>query len=67
VFRETAGEIPLTLDPLDGPGWERAVLAYARPDSPERQAQLARLTGWQAPGWPAHFALVDAMLSELGA
>lgn len=66
VFRETAGEIPLYLDPLDGPGWERAVLAYAQPDSPERKAQLVRLSGWQAPGWPAHFARVDAMLSELG-
>jgi glycosyltransferase involved in cell wall biosynthesis len=66
VFRETAGEIPLYLDPLDGPGWERAVLDYAHPDSPERLAQLGRLKGWQAPGWPAHFALVERMLNELG-
>jgi glycosyltransferase involved in cell wall biosynthesis len=65
VFRETAGDIPLYLDPLDGPGWERAVLAYAQPDSPERKAQLAHLKGWRAPDWPAHFAAVDAMLSEL--
>jgi glycosyltransferase involved in cell wall biosynthesis len=65
VFRETAGEIPLFLDPLDGPGWERAILSYARPDSPERPAQLGRLNGWQAPGWPAHFALVERMLNGL--
>lgn len=67
VFRETAGAIPEYIDPLDGPGWERTILAYAQPDSPTRQAQLARLKGWQAPDWPAHFAMVDAMLSELAA
>lgn len=67
VFRETAGHIPEFLDPLDGPGWERTILAYARPDSPERRSQLERLKGWQAPDWPSHFALVDRMLGELSA
>ena len=65
VYRETAGQIPLYLDPLDGPGWERAILAYAREQSADRAAQLERLGGWTAPSWPNHFALVDAMLSEL--
>lgn len=65
VFRETAGEIPLYLDSLDGPGWERAVLAYARSGSSERQAQLERLKGWQAPDWFTHFKVVDRLLGEL--
>ncbi len=65
VYRETAGAIPDYLDPLDGPGWERTVLAYAQPDSPQRAAQLARLAGWQPPGWTQHFAPVDAMLAGL--
>lgn len=65
VLRETGGTVPDYLDPLDGPGWLRAIADHARPDSPMRAAQLARMQGWQAPGWDAHFAQVLPFLDAL--
>ena len=64
VMREVAGPVVEMLDPMDGIGWRDAVLDYARPDSPRRAAQLARLGAWQAPTWDAHFAVVDAVLEQ---
>lgn len=65
VYRESAGDVPLYRDPLDGPGWIKAVLDYAAPDSPGRAAQLARLAHWSPPGWDAHFAALDALLEQI--
>ncbi len=64
VFREIAGSVPHYLDPLDGPGWRRAVLDYARPDSPLRAAQLGRMVAFRAPTWTDHFATVESALRE---
>ena len=55
ALRETGGAVPEFLDPLDGPGWRRAILDYAAPESPRRAAQLARLAGWRPPRWDASF------------
>jgi glycosyltransferase involved in cell wall biosynthesis len=72
VFRELAGTIPDYLDPLDGPGWRRAILDYARAEDDgraatpgARAAQLARLQGWRAPTWAQHFAQVEAFMARL--
>ena len=65
VLRETGGDVPDYLDPLDGPGWMRAVQDYARPDSPMRAAQMERMAGWSAPSWDAHFAQVLPFLDAL--
>ncbi len=65
VLRETGGGVPDFIDALDGPGWIRAILDYARPDSPMRSAQLARMQDWRAPRWPAHFDRVLAFLDGL--
>jgi len=67
ALRETGGGVPEFLDPLDGPAWRAAVLDYAAPASPRREAQLARLTHWQAPRWEDHFALVDRFIAESAA
>jgi hypothetical protein len=56
---------PEYLDPLDGIAWRQAILDYAAAGSPRRQAQLARLRDWQAPGWAAHFAAFDKAISAL--
>ena len=62
AFREVGGGVPDLLPPLDGPAWRAAILDYAAPDSARRAAQLARLPGWRAPAWDAHFAAVERVL-----
>jgi len=65
ALRETGGDVPDYLDPLDGPGWTAAVQDYARADSPMRAAQMVRMTRWSAPSWDAHFAQVLPFLGAL--
>ena len=67
ALRETGGSVPEFLNPLDGPGWREAILDYALPRSPRRQAQLARLATWQPPRWQKHFAIVDRFIAEVAA
>lgn len=63
VFREIAGEIPLYLDPVDGPAWERAITDFSG-DSAERRRQLALMPGFRPPTWEAHFSRIDRWLAE---
>ncbi len=65
VYRESAGQVPDYLDPLDGPGWSKAVMDYAGPQSHARQAQIERMQGWSPPGWDNHFASVHALLERI--
>ncbi len=65
VFRETAGDVPLYLDPLDGPGWKQAILDYSQPDSPLRAAQCGLMQAWQPPRWLDHFARMQTFLDQL--
>lgn len=67
ALRETGGSVPEFLDPLDGPGWRSAILDYAVPQSPRREAQLARLAAWDPPRWQNHFAVVDRFIAEVAA
>lgn len=60
AFREIAGDRIDYLDPLDAPGWERAVLDYASATSTARADALARLAGFAAPTWDEHFRMVCA-------
>lgn len=64
VFREIAGDIPTYLDPLDGPGWERAILDFMG-ECPELLRQLGRMAEFVAPDWPTHFAIVENWLRTL--
>lgn len=65
VFRETAGEVPLYIDPLDGIGWKQAILAYSQPDSPLRRGQCERIKSWKPPLWQDHFASVHEFMNRL--
>jgi len=64
AFREIARDIPLFLDPLDGRGWERAVLSFLD-DCPERSRQQRLMRDYRGPDWENHFALVDPWLAGL--
>ncbi|MFG1478121.1 glycosyltransferase family 1 protein [Xanthobacter sp. V4C-4] len=65
VFQEIAGDIPTTLDPIDGPGWMAAITDFARPDSPAREAQVAALADFRVPSWTQHFDTVDRLILDL--
>ena len=64
VFREIAGDIPTYLPSWDGVGWERTVREFVG-EPPERQRQLACMSGYRAPDWDEHFRQVDALLAEV--
>ncbi len=63
VFHEIAQDIPEYLDPIDGIGWERLILEYAKPKSEHREAQLKRLLEYKPPSWDAHFRAVDELIN----
>ncbi len=67
ALREVGAGAPEYLDPLDGAAWRTAILDYARPDSPRRQAQLERLRAWSPPQWSTHFAAVERLLGTFHA
>ncbi|QHI95140.1 glycosyltransferase [Aristophania vespae] len=51
VLREVGGEMPVYLDPLDGPAWQNAIDDFTR-FGPLYQAQKERLKGWKPFPWP---------------
>lgn len=62
VLREAGGDVPDWLPPHDAEAWRRAIRDHAAEPSARRAAQKARLDGWRAPCWRAHFRTVrDAM------
>ncbi len=60
-FVEAGQGIPTLLPPLDGMGWARAILDYARDDSAARLAQEERLVDYRPPTWKEHFSKVGAL------
>ena len=62
VFQETVSDIPEYIDPLDGPGWRRAILDYMQTSSARRRLQLERMARYSPPTWTQHFAVVDVLL-----
>jgi glycosyltransferase involved in cell wall biosynthesis len=66
VFRETAGEVPEYLDPLDGRGLARSDSRLRARRSPRRAAQLAHGSkASRRPTWERHFEQVEAFLEQL--
>lgn len=57
AHREVGGAVPEYLDPLDGPAWREAVLAYAS-DTSRRRAQLKRIAKWSPSSWDSHIDTV---------
>ncbi|GJD69972.1 glycosyltransferase family 4 protein [Methylobacterium gnaphalii] len=65
VHREIGARFAQLIDPLDGPGWRQAIEDLSAPASPLRADLAARLDGYEAPGWPAHLAQLDAALEAV--
>ena len=65
TFREIAGEALDYVDPLDGPGWRDAILAYRDVDSPRRLAGLRRLAQFPRRDAPSFFGAIDAFVGGL--
>lgn len=65
ALREAGGDAPFYLDPLDGPAWQRAVLALADPQGAARAAHGTRIARWRAPTWPAHLSIVLDSIARL--
>lgn len=65
VFHEIAADIPEYLNPLDGLGWMRTILDYAKPHSRAREAQCLRMEGFHAPTWSRHFEVVESLLERV--
>lgn len=65
VFREFASTLPEYLDPLDAPGWLRAIEAYASAGHRRRERRVEALRGFSAPCWSAHFARVDELMQRV--
>lgn len=64
VFREVAGTIPRYCAAGDAAAWTAAITAMLDdPHETARQAHARRT--WRAPGWPEHFARVDALLESV--
>jgi len=64
ALREVGGDVPDYLDPLDGPGWQAAILDHAA-RGPRHRAQMARFADWHAPTWDAHIAIVAGAIARL--
>jgi glycosyltransferase involved in cell wall biosynthesis len=64
VFRETTGEIPHYLDPLDAGAWMKCIEAFCDPTSQDRNAQLLRMANFSGPTWSAHFEQFERLLAR---
>lgn len=65
ALHEAGGGAPDFLDPLDGRAWLQAIQEYMDPLGRRRQAQLARISAWQAPRWEDHFRVVLDAIDRL--
>jgi glycosyltransferase involved in cell wall biosynthesis len=64
VFRETSGDIPEYLNPLDEAAWMRCIEGFCESRSPARSAQLRRMAQFKAPTWASHFEKFEGLLER---
>lgn len=67
AHREIGGDIPVFLDPLDGPGWEKAVMSYSAERSSCRTEQTRKLAQWNPPKWSDHMKDVVEFIESIAA
>ena len=65
AIKEFAGDIPDYAEPHDGARWLELLEEFARPDSRQRTAQMARLPRFKYTTWPTHFGRFENFLVTL--
>ena len=65
AIKEFAGDIPDYAEPHDGARWLELLEEFARPDSRQRTAQMARLPRFKDTTWPTHFERFENFLDTL--
>jgi len=65
VFEEVGGGRIVAVSPIDGEKWLEAIRAFAKPDSPERRAVLAKLDKQEPASWTNYFASIGEFLESL--
>ena len=65
AHREIAAPVAEFLDPLDGPGWRRAIVDYTSLTSSRRTDQLRRMAMWRAPTWESHVRAAVGLVDEV--
>lgn len=64
ALREVGADTPDYLDPLDGPGWQAAILDHASRGA-LHTAQALRLPHWHQPTWGEHIAIVAHAIAAM--
>ncbi len=64
VLREAGQSLCDYVDPVDAPGWRRAVLDYCDSQGSRRSAQIERLRDFVPPTWQTHFETFRKVLTD---
>jgi glycosyltransferase involved in cell wall biosynthesis len=64
VFRETSGDIPEYLNPLDESAWMSCIEHFCDSRGPCRSAQMRRIAHFIPPTWASHFEKFEGLLER---
>jgi glycosyltransferase involved in cell wall biosynthesis len=64
VFRETSGDIPEYLNPLDESAWMSCIEHFCDSRGPCRSAQIRRIANFIPPTWASHFEKFEGLLER---
>ena len=65
AHREAGGPFAEYLDPLDGPGWMKALDDYLQPGSSRRQARLEIMRKYKPENWGSHLSKIEKIVDQL--
>ena len=65
AHREAGGPFADYLDPLDGPGWMKALDDYLHPSSGRRQERLEIMRNYKPESWGSHLSRVEKIVNQV--
>ncbi|MFT8737123.1 MAG: glycosyltransferase family 1 protein [Zymomonas mobilis] len=65
AHREVGGAVAQYIDPIDGLGWQNAIIEYSQENSERIRAQKKAMEKWQLPTWKAHITAVTKLADML--